>query len=107
MAKSSRCCTYSSRLLEGVSMSLFNIFEISGSAISAQSQRLNAVASNLANADSVAAPGTPVYRAKEVVFSASQPTGDGPATVQVSGVIEDNAPPKQVYDPKNPAANSD
>ena len=42
-------------------MSMFSIFSVSGSAISAQSQRLNVVASNLANADAVAGPdGTPV-----------------------------------------------
>ena len=51
-------------------MSLFNVFNISGSAMSAQAQRLNTVASNLANADSAtSANGTP-YKAKQVVFSA-------------------------------------
>ncbi|MEQ1776749.1 MAG: flagellar basal body protein, partial [Burkholderiales bacterium] len=50
-------------------MSLFNVFEISGGALTAQSHRLNTVASNLANADSATGPdGTP-YRAKQVVFS--------------------------------------
>ena len=48
-------------------MSLTNVFEIAGSAIAAQSERLNTVASNIANADSAAAAGGNVYRAKQVV----------------------------------------
>jgi len=88
-------------------MSLFNVFEISSSAIAAQSQRLNVTASNIANADSVAGPdGTP-YRAKQVVFQAV-PTGSGdaPAKVQVSGVVEDTAPPRTVYNPSHPLADA-
>jgi len=49
-------------------MSMFSIFHISGSAVSAQSQRLNAVASNLANVDAVAGPDGRVYQARQVVF---------------------------------------
>ena len=49
-------------------MSLFQIFNVSGSATSAQTQRLNVVASNLANADTVAAPGEQAYKARQVVF---------------------------------------
>jgi len=88
-------------------MSLFRIFEIAGSAISAQSQRLNTVASNIANAESVAGPNGQVYRAKQVVFASAQTTTDAPAKVQVAGVVEDNAPPRKVYDPKNPAADGE
>lgn len=85
-------------------MSLFNIFDVAGSAMHAQSQRLNTVASNLANADSAtSANGTP-YKAKQVVFAAT-PVGENGATgVQVAGVIEDPSPMKTVYDPKNPLA---
>ena len=49
-------------------MSMLNIFSVSGSAISAQSQRLNVVASNLANADTVAGPDGKAYKARQVVF---------------------------------------
>ena len=49
-------------------MSLLNIFDISGSALSAQSQRMNVSASNMANADSVTGPDGEPYRAKQVVF---------------------------------------
>jgi flagellar basal-body rod protein FlgC len=85
-------------------MSLFNIFNVAGSAMNAQSQRLNAVASNLANADSaVSANGEP-YRAKQVVFAAT-PVGENGATgVNVAAVVEDQSPMKMVYDPKNPLA---
>ena len=85
-------------------MSLFNIFNVAGSAMNAQSQRLNVVASNLANADSaVSANGEP-YKAKQVVFAAT-PMGSGGATgVNVAAVIEDPSPMKMMYDPKNPLA---
>ncbi|MCL2895303.1 flagellar basal body rod protein FlgC [Brenneria tiliae] len=85
-------------------MSLLNIFEISGSALTAQSQRMNVSASNLANADSVtSADGTP-YRAKQVVFQVAAPAGQAIGGVQVAGVIEDPAPDKLVYQPGNPLA---
>ena len=87
-------------------MSLFNVFQVSSSAMTAQSMRLNAVASNLANADSiVSSDGTP-YRAKHVVFEAT-PMGDVGGVskgVRVRQVVEDASPPRMVYDPKNPAA---
>lgn len=86
-------------------MSLFNIFNISGSAMTAQSQRLNVVASNLANADSATGPDGKAYRAKQVVFS-TVPTGGqgGAAGVKVAAVVEDTSPMKMVYDPKHPMA---
>ncbi|MDP3306879.1 flagellar basal body rod protein FlgC, partial [Methylotenera sp.] len=86
-------------------MSLFNVFNISGSAMSAQSQRLNAVASNLANADSAtSANGTP-YKAKQVVFSATPTASQDASGVKVLKVVEDSSPGKVVYDPKHPLAN--
>ena len=84
-------------------MSLFNIFNVSGSAMSAQAQRLNTVASNLANADSATSPTGEAYRAKAVVFE-SVPQQSGGAAVRVREVVEDPSPLKQVYDPKHPLA---
>ena len=85
-------------------MSLFNIFSIAGSALTAQSARLNAVASNLANADStVGADGQP-YRAKQVVFKATPVEGGG-IGVRVTQVVDSAAPLRMQYDPKNPASN--
>jgi flagellar basal-body rod protein FlgC len=87
-------------------MSLLNVFEIAGSAMTAQSQRLNVVASNLANADSVAGPTGKAYRAKQVVFSELPLGGATGSGVRVTGVTEDNTPGKQVYDPKHPLADA-
>ena len=94
-------------------MSLTKIFDISSSAVAAQSQRLNVVASNLANADSVAGPDGQTYRARQVVFQAqnvNQPgESDGAASVgvQVTGIVEDQSPLRRIYDPKNPMAKED
>jgi flagellar basal-body rod protein FlgC len=80
------------------------IFRIAGLAMTAQSQRLNAVASNLANAEStVSSTGSP-YRAKQVVFEALPTEAPAVQGVRVSQVIEDASPLKRVYDPKHPAA---
>lgn len=85
-------------------MSLFNILNVAGSAMNAQSQRLNTVASNLANADSATSSTGEVYKAKQVVFSAT-PVGENGATgVSVAAVVDDPSPLKVVYDPKNPLA---
>lgn len=85
-------------------MSLFNLFDVAGSAMQAQSQRLNVVASNLANADSTTSANGQPYKAKQVVFAAT-PVGDGGSTgVNVASVVEDNSPMRQVFDPKNPLA---
>ena len=92
-------------------MSMLNIFNVSGSAVSAQSQRLNVVASNLANADTVAGPDGKAYKARQVVFQTlpfQQPGEAGTAAgVQVSQVTEDNAPGRKVLDPKHPQADAD
>ena len=85
-------------------MSLFNVFNISGSAMSAQSQRLNAVASNLANADSATSTNGTPYKAKQVVFEAMPSSSPDANGVKVLKVIEDSSPPRVVYDPKHPLA---
>jgi flagellar basal-body rod protein FlgC len=91
-------------------MSMLNIFNVSGSAASAQSQRLNVVASNLANADTVAGPDGKTYKAREVTFqtqlmgaTANDPTAAG---VRVSTVSEDQSPGRRVHDPSNPSADA-
>ena len=88
-------------------MSMFQIFNVSGSAVSAQAQRLNTVASNLANADTVAGPDRSAYKARHVVFT-TQPMGDvGAAGVTVSNVTEDNSPGRRVHDPQHPQADAE
>ena len=80
------------------------IFNIAGLAMTAQSQRLNTVASNLANAEStVSSTGGP-YRAKQVVFSSVPLNGEAVQGVRVDRVVEDAAPLKRIFDPKHPAA---
>ena len=86
-------------------MSVFNVFQVAGSALTAQSMRLNAVASNLANADSIAGPDGKPYRAKQVVFEAAPVDGSDALGVRVKQVVEDASPGRMVYDPRNPAAN--
>lgn len=88
-------------------MPSMNIFDVAGSAMSAQSQRMNVTASNLANADSVSGPDGQPYRAKQVVFAvAAGEQQDQVGGVQVAGVVEDQSPLRMVYDPKHPLANA-
>jgi flagellar basal-body rod protein FlgC len=89
-------------------MSLFKIFDVSGSAIAAQSQRLNVVASNLANADSIAGPDGQPYKARQVVFQTQNMGADpGAAGVKVAQVVQDSAPARRIHDPSNPLADAD
>jgi flagellar basal-body rod protein FlgC len=88
-------------------MSLFSVFSIAGSALTAQSARLNTTASNLANADSVAGADGQAYRAKQVVFKATPVDGGGGLGVRVTQVVESAAPLRMTYDPTSPAANAD
>ncbi len=82
--------------------SLFSVFDVAGSALTAQSQRLNATASNLANADSATSSTGQPYRAKQVVFSAEpMPQGDA-VGVRVTDVVQDQSPPRRVHDPRHP-----
>jgi flagellar basal-body rod protein FlgC len=92
-------------------MGMMNIFDVSGSAASAQSQRLNVVASNLANADTVAGPNGQAYKARQVTFqtqlmgaNAADPTSAG---VTVSTISEDQTVGRRVHDPKHPSADAD
>ena len=83
------------------------IFDIAGSAMTAQSQRMNVTASNLANADSVAGPDGQPYRARQVVFEMAPSAGQAIGGVRVARVIEDPSPMRMMHDPKNPLANSE
>jgi flagellar basal-body rod protein FlgC len=88
-----------------------DIFSIVGSALNAQNARMSAIASNLANVDSITPPGGTPYRAHEVVFEAAPVTGnDGTSPdlgVNIAGTVQSNAAPVQKYDPGNPYANAD
>ncbi len=86
-------------------MSGFGIFDIAGSALAAQSVRLNTVASNLANAESVSGDPNTVFRPKEPVFEAT-PVADGESLpgVRVKEVAENTAAPLKRYEPGHPLA---
>lgn len=92
-------------------MGLFRIFDIAGSAMSAQSVRLNTTASNLANANTVATTVDGAYRSRQPVFQTvlHNSAGNDPASagVRVAGVVESSAPPARVYDPGNPMADTE
>lgn len=89
-------------------MSNFTIFSIAGSALTAQSQRMNVSASNLANAESVAGPDGQPYKARQVVFQMHPVAGQGAAQavggVRVTQVVESNAPHRMEYNPGHPMA---
>jgi flagellar basal-body rod protein FlgC len=89
-------------------MSSFKIFDIAGSGMSAQSVRLNTVASNLANADSIGSDPQSVYRARHPVFQAIVGSGADPATasVRVVGISQSQAKAEARYDPGNPLADA-
>jgi flagellar basal-body rod protein FlgC len=95
-------------------MSLFNVFNVAGSALNAQTIRLNTTASNLANAESVNGDATKTYRARHPVFQSMMDTSnpfaddqEASAGVRVLGVVESSAPPSMRYQPDNPVANKD
>jgi flagellar basal-body rod protein FlgC len=88
-------------------MSMFSIFGVSGSAISAQSQRLNVVASNLANADAVAGPDGKAYKGRQVVFETVPMGSDASAGVKVSAIRENQDPVRRVHNPGHPAADGE
>ncbi len=92
-------------------MSLFNVFTITGSGMSAQSTRLNTTASNIGNADSVSSSVDEVYRARHPVFAAAmQKAADGQesnAGVQVLGIVESNKPLNIEYAPEHPMADKE
>ena len=92
-------------------MSMLKILDVASSAVSAQSQRLNVVASNLANADTVAGPDGTAYKARQVVFQTTLMGAagqrDSTAGVRVSTVTEDQTPGRRVHDPKHPSADAD
>jgi len=87
-------------------MSMFSIFGVSGSAVSAQSQRLNVVASNLANADAVAGPDGQAYKARQVVFETVPMGSSASSGVKVRSVVESNEPMRKVHNPSHPMADA-
>lgn len=91
-------------------MSLLNIFDIAGSALSTQSVRMNVTASNLANAESISSSIDETYRSRQPVFQtmyADSVNKDIAAGVRVAGIVESDAPLQQQYRPDHPQANEE
>lgn len=87
-----------------------DISQIAGSAMAAQTVRLNTIASNLANAESVSGTEEQTYRARKPVFAAVMNSASGEAAgarVQVLDVVESAEPLRKVYEPGHPLANAD
>lgn len=90
-------------------MTFRSIAEIAGSAMTAQSVRLNTIASNLANANTAADSEATVYRARKPVFAAiakDSMNGAG-AAVRVLDVVQSTEPVRKAYEPDNPLANEE
>ena len=92
---------------------LKNIFEIAGTALTAQTIRMNTTASNLANAGTVSSSEEEAYRAKRPVFRALVVQADLNAGfntlggVKVKAVVDSTEPVRKVHDPGNPEANDE
>jgi flagellar basal-body rod protein FlgC len=87
-------------------MGFKDISNIAGSAMAAQTVRMNTIASNLANANAVAGSETEGYRARKPVF-ASVLSEDGGARVQVLDVVQSAEPLRRMYEPDNPVADAE
>ncbi len=87
-------------------MPLSRIFDVAGSALTAQSKRLNVTASNLANADSATSSADTAYHAKQVVFQTQLMGSPIDKGVKVTAVVDDPAPMRTVYEPNHPMADA-
>jgi len=89
-------------------MSLFNVFDISATGMSAQSVRLNTTASNIANAESVSSSIDQTYRSRHPVFAAEMQKAaagqDASVGVKVLGIVESDKPLNVEYSPAHPMA---
>ncbi len=92
-------------------MSLFNVFNVTGSAMSAESIRLNTTSSNLANADSISSSAKDTYKARHAVFGAelsnAMRRGGDTVPVKVLGIVESDKPLNAEYNPDHPLANEE
>ncbi len=91
-------------------MSLFGVFEVSGSALSAQSIRLNTTSSNLANAETVSSNREQTYRARHPIFATAMDmvnSDQASAGVRIKGIVESQADLRMRYEPEHPMANEE
>ena len=91
-------------------MGLYNVFNVAGSSMSAQSVRLNTVASNLANVDTVSTTENGIYRSRQPVFAAvmqALANEQSSVPVRTAGIVESQEPARQEYQPDHPLANNE
>lgn len=90
-----------------MSSGMFDSMNVSASALTAENLRMDVIAGNIANADTPQVPGQTPFRRQLVELQTQAQPGDPVGQgVAVSGIISDPAPPRQEYDPTNPAANA-
>ncbi len=87
-------------------MSLLATFNIGSTGMTAQAMRLNVTASNIANAESMSGPDGRPYRARQVEFKAVTQAGSAGSGVEVSKILESDAPLRMEYRPGHPKANN-
>lgn len=89
-------------------MASMNIFNIAGSGMNAENLRLNLVASNIANANSVSSSAGDIYKSRQPVFATELQNAmgkkDAASGVEVLGVVESKVPPVMEYAPNHPMA---
>jgi flagellar basal-body rod protein FlgC len=97
-------------------MDILNTFKISGSAMRAQSQRLDTISSNLANIETTSTPEGGPYKKKSVYFQSTplsfqnqldNSLRQSTQGVKVTKIIEDQSPPRKIYDPAHPDADGE
>ena len=88
-----------------------HVFDVSGSALNAQTVRLNVTASNMANADTVSSNRDQTYRSRQPIFQTimdrEQKLSGTTSKVQVQGIVESKAPLREEYNPNHPMANEE
>ena len=90
-------------------MSLLDVFNLSGSALTAQDIRLNTISRNIANAESVSSTPEATYRAQTPIFKAvyDEFAPGNQQAVKVVDIVQDASPPQRQYDPGNPLSDDD
>ncbi len=98
-------------------MDFFSSMRVSASGLDAQTKRMNTISSNLANAETTRTPEGGPYRRKDPVFAAQtdresfgeildNQLDEDVQGVQVTDIVEDQRPPRMVYNPSHPDANA-
>lgn len=90
-------------------MSMFPTLDVSATGMHVQTVRLNTIASNMANVDSISSNSDETYRSKQPVFKTilNEETGRPAGGVMIDDIVESEAPPIMEYSPNHPMADDD